>query len=176
MAPVIPDELRRRPKHARYSQRQLDRAFEGELHRGNTPKGSAARSAIYRTEAVARIARAEKRGLSRGQARGHPRRGEVRISGIEVQWSDVPTTEGMRDLVTSTPRQHSRVGLYLADIHRLLHFNLTELDFEERWRNRAREAGGYELEPDAGRVLALVLFSGPPPVDRYRRISAEAPS
>lgn len=172
MAPVDPSDPRRRPKHARYTQRQLDRALTGDLHRKNTRKGSTARSAVYRVETVRRLGRAEALGISRGQALGHPRRGEQLVSADLTEWSEVPTTQGIADLTTSTKQEASRVGQHLRNVRQLLEGSIDPRAFRRRWKSRIRKVGDYELEADPDKVLAMVFFSGPGPVDRYRRIEA----
>jgi hypothetical protein len=174
MAPLDPSDPRRRAKHARYTQRQLDRAWVGDLNRQNTRKGSAARSAVYRVETIRRLGRAEARGISRGQALGHPGPGEQLISTDLTEWSEVPTTSGIVDITTTTMREASRVGRYLRDVRELLENRIDPSTFRHRWIRRVRKAGGYQLEADPNRVLALTFFNGPGPVDRYRRLEPGA--
>lgn len=170
MAPIDQVDLRRRPKHARYSQRQLDRAWTGELNRDNTRQESTARSAVYRVEAVRRLLRAESRGFSPGQALGHPRSGEQPISATVVEWAEVTTTQGIVDLTLTTNRVASRVGRYQHDVQALLENRFDPKAFQRYWRGHVRSAGGYELEADPDRVLALIFLNGPGPIDRYRRL------
>lgn len=92
----------------------------------------------------------------------------------EVAWSEVPTTDGLRDVTTRTRRDSSRVGLYSHDVGLLLDGDLDASDFEHKWRRRKRLAGGFELEWRASVVLAIKAAAGPPPEPFYRRRRAPA--
>jgi len=160
---------RSRPKHARYTQRQLDDALAGRRTRKNTKPGSAARSAVYRAAYVRRVERAEQLGYTRSQARGHPGKGQVRLSDITYEFSGVPTTEGIVDLTLTSSREAHRVGQHLRDVRDLLEDRIDARAFGRRWRRRIRAAGDHELEPDAEAVIAMVFQAGPGPVVRYQR-------
>ncbi len=171
---VTPD-LHRRPRGARYTQKQLDRALAGEFTR-TSARTKAERSAAYRVESIRRIERGEARGLSRSQSYGHPGRGERLLTATHVEWSEVTTTQGMQDLVLTNEKEASRVGKYQRDIRELLDGRMEPRAFRRRWSRRVRTAGGYELEADPDRVVALTFLTGPGPVDRYRRHSPGASS
>jgi hypothetical protein len=81
----------------------------------------------------------------------------------------VPTTTGLREITTETRQQSSRVGLYSEDVRRLTYGELDVGDFSSKWRHRKREAGGFELEWDGEKVLALKAAAGPSPEPYYRR-------
>jgi hypothetical protein len=167
-------ELRRRPKGAAYSQRQLDEALSGTLTLRNTRRGSAARKAVTRAAYAKRAERAEREGDSRAQGRGHPARGEPLRSQEQIEWSSIVTTSGIVDLRTTSRSEARRVGQHLADTRALLEGRKSEREFARRWGRRNRSAGRYQLEADPDVVLALVFAGGPGPVLRYRRVEPAA--
>jgi hypothetical protein len=81
----------------------------------------------------------------------------------------VPTTTGLREITTETRRESSRVGLYSADVRLLTYGELEVDEFSAKWRRRKREAGGFELEWNAAKVLDLRAGAGPAPEPYYRR-------
>jgi hypothetical protein len=165
-----------RSKHARYTQRQLDDAVAGRLTRKNTMAGSSGRSAVYRASYLRRVKAADERGYSRSQARGHPGKGQVGLSRITYDFSDVPTTEGIADVRVTSSREARRVGQYLRDVRDLLEERIDESAFRRKWRRRVRAAGDHELEPDPELVIVMVFQAGPAPSERYRRLTARAAS
>jgi hypothetical protein len=164
-------ELRKRPKGARYNAATYRKALRGELTTSNTKKGSAARSAADHVAYVRRIERAERNRRSRAQARGHPRSIEPGIGAVRAHWTDVATTRGLESFETQGIESR-RTGQHMRDTRLLLEGRLEPSRFERRWRRRRREAGGFELLADADRVLELHFTAGPPPLERYRRITA----
>jgi hypothetical protein len=122
---------------------------------------------VYRAEYLRRTKHAERRGLTRRQARGHPRRGETRLSEYTTEFDAVPTTDGMLDLVGRNSRESSRLGKYLHDVGALVENKLDARTFERHWRGKG--VGEVRFESDPNRVLALLREEGPGPVDRYRR-------
>jgi hypothetical protein len=167
-------ELRKRPKGARYSQRQLDDAVAGRRTRTNTRKGSAARQAVDRAAYAKRVERLEKLRFTRAQARGHARSSEPRVSDVVYEFDAVPTTTGMTDLTLTSGPEASRTGLYLSDVDALRDGRTSKREFAHKWRRRVRTAGDHELEADPDKVLALLFLNGPGPIDRYRRVVAGA--
>ncbi len=165
-----------RPKHARYTQRQLDAALAGRLSRKNTRPGTPGRSAVYRAAYVRRTNRAEELGYTRSQARGHPGKGQVRLSDITYEFFSIPTTEGVVDLTLTSTREARRVGQYLRDVREVLEDRIDARAFSRRWRRRIRAAGDHELEADAEAVIAMVFQAGPGPVERYQRHAARSAS
>jgi hypothetical protein len=164
-------ELRRRPKGARYSQRQLDDAIAGRLTGGKTRKGSAARQAVTRARYAKRIEVAERRRRSRPQARGHAGESETPASAVRALWTDVPTTAGIRDLETQGIESR-RVGQYQRNVRELLEGRITPMAFRRRWRRRSRAAAGFELVSDPDQVLTMTFLAGPSPQERYQSLAA----
>jgi hypothetical protein len=159
----------RRAKHARYTQQQLDDALGHRLARKNTRKGSAARSAVYAAEYHFRIERGAGLLFSRGQARGHPGKGEQSLSNVTYEFRDVTTTTGIADLEFTSSVVARRVGQYERDVRGLLDGDIEPAAFHRRWTHRIRAAGEHELESDPEAVLALRFEAGPGPVQRYVR-------
>ena len=159
-----------------YDEALLARARRGELTRGNTTKGTPARSAVYRAAYLRRVKAAEERGFTRSQARGHPAKGQVSISKVTYEFSDVPTTTGIADVAVTSSREARRAGQYLRDVRDLLEDRVDATAFQRRWRRRIRTAGDYELEADAELVIVMVFQAGPAPSRRYRRTTARAAS
>lgn len=145
----------------------LRRARRGELRRANTRPGTPERAAVYRAEYEQRVGHAERRGLTRSQARGHPGRGQPRLSERTSEFFHVPTTEGILDLVARNSREASRIGKYLHDVGALAEGHLDPAIFERRWRGKG--VGEIRFESDPNRVLAMLREQGPGPIDRYRR-------
>jgi len=143
------------------------RSRRGDLNRANTAPGTPERAAVYRAEYLRRTKHAERRGLTRRQARGHPGRGELRLSERTAEFDAVPTTDGMVDLVSRNSRESSRIGRYLHDVRETAEGNLDGKTFERHWRGKG--VGEVRFESDPDRVLALLREEGPGPVDRYRR-------
>lgn len=168
--------MSKRPKHARYTQRQLDDALAGRFTRSNTRPGSPARSAVYRAAYLRRVEHAEQHGYSRSQARGHPSKGQVRLSEVTYDFFAVPTTEGVADVTVTSSREARRVGQYLRDVRDLLEDRIDAKAFGHKWRRRIRTAGDHELEFDAEAVIVMVFQAGPGPSERYRRLDARAAS
>jgi hypothetical protein len=108
------------------------------------------------------------RGLSSGQALGHPRAGEVRASELRRQFFEVPTREGLADLEVSF-REASVVGDYLQATGEVVRHEVDDEEFRDRWRGRG--VGNILFEHDAGRVRTMLTEAGPPPVERYRRVT-----
>jgi hypothetical protein len=85
-------------------------------------------------------------------------------------WSAVPTTAGLIEILTTTRRESSRVGVYGHDVGLLLDGDLDPAEFERKWRRRTRDIGpDVELEWRADVVIALMAAAGPPPEPFYRR-------
>ena len=121
----------------------LAQAHRGELTRGNATPGTPERRAVYRDAYLRRLKAAEERGYSRSQARGHPAKGQVGISRITYEFSDVPTTEGIADVTVTSSREARRVGQYLRDVRDLLEERIDEAAFRRKWRRRVRRAGHH---------------------------------
>ncbi len=164
------------PTTRKHDTKLLAKARRGELTRGNTRPGTPARRAVYRVAYLRRVEHAEQHGYSRGQARGHPSRGQVRLSEVTYDFFAVPTTEGVADVTVTSSREARRVGQYLRDVRDLLEDRIDVKVFGRKWRRRIRTAGEHELEPDAEAVIVMVFQAGPGPSERYRRLDARAAS
>jgi len=164
------------PTSRKHNAAQLARARRGELTRGNTRPGTPQRRAVYRAAYLRRVEHAEQHGYSRSQARGHPGRGQARLSEITYDFFAVPTTEGVADVTVTSSREARRVGQYLRDVRDLLEDRIDARAFGRKWRRRIRTAGDHELEPDAEAVIVMVFQAGPGPSERYRRLDARAAS
>jgi hypothetical protein len=156
------------------SRELLRRARSGELTRGNTEKGTRERQAVYLAEWLRRQERGRRRRLSPGQVRGHARtdQGEVPLSRLGAEFDQVPTTQGVVDIIATSSRESTLVGRYLRDVRELAEGTLDPEIFEQRWDGRA--VGDVSLEGDPDRVLVMLREEGPGPVDRYRRQIAGA--
>jgi hypothetical protein len=111
-----------------------------------------------------RVARAQRHspGISRRQAAGHPGRGEVRVSRIERQWTELqgqPTTKGSRE--------SGRMGQLAGDVGKLSAGSLSPEAFDFRWSGK--RIGDYTA-PSAAEALAHARAHGPSPDRPYRRI------
>jgi hypothetical protein len=120
----------------------------------------------YSSPYAFRKARAEERGYSIAQGRGHARFGEVPISRELRQWAQLPgapTTTGWR--------QASRMARLSSDVGRLLNGRLTPRQFDGKWGGK--QIGVYEA-PSAAEVQATARVEGPPHGRPYRRVFARA--
>jgi hypothetical protein len=87
----------------------------------------------------------------------------------ESHWSQVVTTRGVREVSATTRVEALRLSDHTADTGRLVSGSLEDEEFFRRWSRRKRSVGGYELESDPDRVIALLTEAGPPPEPFYRR-------
>lgn len=164
------------PTARKHDAKLLAKVRRGGLTRGNTRPGTPERRAVYRAAYLRRVGHAEQHGYSRSQARGHPGRGQVRLSEVTYDFFAVPTTEGVADVTVTSSREARRVGQYLRDVRDLLEDRIDARAFGRKWRRRIRTAGDLELEPDAEAVIVMVFQAGPGPSERYRRLDARAVS
>jgi hypothetical protein len=141
----------------------LDAARRGVLTRTNTAKGSQGRQAVDHARGYAPRAARTVPGETVRARLGH-------APAPEVLWSAVPTTSGVIEVLTTTRRESSRVGVYSHDVGLLLDGDLEPKDFERKWRRRKRDIGpDVELEWRAAVVIALKAAAGPAPEPFYRR-------
>lgn len=108
------------------------------------------------------------KGRSRGESLGKPERGGQLVSQQQQEWPEVYTTEGVRDVIATGPRQWSTLGRYERDVRAVVNGELAGATFRRRWRGR--RVGGFELESDPDRVKELRRREGPGPTQRYRRV------
>jgi hypothetical protein len=87
----------------------------------------------------------------------------------EVRFSQVVTTEGVRDLTVESRIEARRVGEHTADVALLRDGIVDAPTFRRRWRKRISTAGSAQLEADPDRVLVFVTEAGPAPEPFYRR-------
>ena len=171
--PELPRELRRQANRPALSRRQLrkgrlspslvEAARHGVLTRTNTATGSQGRQAVDRVKGYAPRAARTAPGETVRARLGH-------APAPEVVWSAVPTTSGVIEVLTTTRRESSRVGIYSHDVGLLLDGDLDPRDFERKWRRRRRDIGpDVELEWRAEVVMALMAAAGPAPEPFYRR-------
>ncbi len=121
-----------------------------------------ARQRNYAAEYARRVASAERRGLSRSQARGHARvgRGELPASRVRVASVYAVTPTGVRvQQVQVGDRDQRRAGQYMADTGRLLRGEMTDREFTRRWGGR--RIGGVELVTDPAEVRGLAFVTDP---------------
>ena len=168
-----PFELRRQANRRALSRRQLRKrklapellaaARSGVLAKTNTAKGTRGRQAVDRVRGYEPRARRTAPGETVRARLGH-------APAPEVVWSAVPTTSGVIEILTTTRRESSRVGVYSHDVALLLDGDLEPKEFERKWRRRRREIGpDVELEWRADVVIALMAAAGPAPEPFYRR-------
>lgn len=126
----------------------------------------AKRERDYRAEYAARKARAEKRGMSLTQARGHARAGERSIAELNarprietVLYTDAEGNARVEDLPV-TFRESSRASKYWHRVNQLDAGRLSPAEFR-RWVKRQGPVGGYRLVSDPDLVLAMLIELGP---------------
>ena len=119
-----------------------------------------------------RIQHGLERGLSSGQALGHPRAGEVKASELRRQFFGIPTRDGLADIEVSL-RDATTVGDYLHATGEVLHREVDDKEFRDKWRGRG--VGDIRFEHDPDRVRTMLTEAGPPPVERYRRLPPSGP-
>ena len=86
----------------------------------------------------------------------------------EATYSQVVTTQGVREATVHSRVEASRIGDHAHDVRLLLDGNLDPRAFRRRWRRRVRKVADYELDWDPDRVIAAVTEAGPPPEPFYR--------
>ena len=166
-------EFHRRANRPALSRRQLRKGRlapelsaavrSGVLTKANTAKGSQGRQAVDRVKGYEPRARRTVPGETVRARLGH-------APAPEVVWSAVPTTSGVIEILTTTRRESSRVGVYSHDVGLLLDGDLDSKDFERKWHRRRRDIGpDVELEWRADVVIALMAAAGPAPEPFYRR-------
>jgi hypothetical protein len=111
-----------------------------------------------------RVTRAQEHspGISRRQAAGHPGKGEVPVSAIGRQWTEMPGQP-----VTVGSRAAGRMGKLAGDIGKLKAGALTPDAFDSQWGSK--RIGAYEV-PSAAEALANARARGPSPDRPYRRV------
>ena len=83
-----------------------------------------------------RVARAEAMGLSRSQARGHPKKGEVPASRVE-KTVRILGPSGPVDVTSIGTRERSRAARYDNDVQKLLNGTITPATFDRRWHGKS---------------------------------------
>jgi hypothetical protein len=168
-----PPEFRHRANQPALSRRQLRKgrlspellaaARSGALTKATTAKGSQGRQAVDRIKGYEPRARRTVPGETVRARLGH-------APAPEVVWSAVPTTSRVIEILTTTRRESSRVGVYSHDVGLLLDGDLDSKDFERKWHRRRRDIGpDVELEWRAEAVILLMAAAGPAPEPFYRR-------
>lgn len=95
------------------------------------PKGFSNWSQYYQY----RVARAEAMGLSRSQARGHPKKGEVPASKVEKS-VQILGVDGPVEVTAIGTKERSRAARYDNDVQKLLSGKLTPATFDRRWHGK----------------------------------------
>jgi len=113
------------------------------------PKGFANWSGYYQY----RVTRGEAMGLSRSQARGHPKRGEVLASKI-TKSVNIAGPRGETQVELAGTRARSRAARYDNDVQALLKGRMKPSVFDRKWRGKV--IGEVSL-PSANQLIALSL-------------------
>jgi hypothetical protein len=107
-------------------------------------------------------------GLSRGQALGHPRRGQVPASQYEREFRLV-TVDGPQVVVTKGTREARVAGRRAHDQGELWRGRMTPEEFRRRWTGRT--IGGEQMEGDTDRLVERLRRDAEASDLRYRRRS-----
>jgi hypothetical protein len=113
------------------------------------PKGFASWSEYYQH----RIAQGEARGLTRSQARGHPKQGEIPASRITKSVM-ITGPRGTTEVELAGFRARSRAAVYDNNVQALLQGRMRPSTFDRRWRGKTID--DITL-PSANQVIALSL-------------------
>jgi hypothetical protein len=113
-----------------------------------------------------RIDRGAEIGLSKGQALGHPRRGELKPGEVERTYSLI-TAAGPREITTRGTKEARLAGRRARDQRELAAGRLDGAEFAKRWRGKT--IGGQPMEANPERVIERIRRDREAADLRYRR-------